>query len=190
MANILFSKRMVFTFTLLILNACSSRVTQFSVPKKVEFQGENYVKVTDNQLDEMQHLLYLPENSRKNAEDWDKGILFFFDKNSKSQSLEQRLAFRQSSFAKQPTAESEFAILHNELQSKIIYPPTERFQNVMLEVTRGRNLSCGYGQIQISDKRAINPKIAKKSENLTAYTDEMVKLALAFNQMPWQIECR
>lgn len=181
--------RILFAPTALLLSGCANNISQFSIPDKVEFQGQRYVKITNNQLDDMQHLLYLPENSTKNTEDWDKGILFFLDKNSKGQTLEQRLAFRQSNFAKQPNVATEFSIWQNELQSRIIYPPTERFQNIMFEVTRGRNSVCGYGQMQFSDKLAVS-KIAKKSKNLTAYTDEMAKLALAFNQMLWKIECR
>lgn len=173
------------------LSGCVSQVSQFVVPEKVSFQEQTYVKVTANQIDEMQHLLYLPENGGRNPEQWDKGILFFLDKNSVGQTLEQRLAFRQSSFVKQPDIVTKFGIEQNELQSSVIYPPTERFKNVMLEVTRGRNLDCGYAQMQFSDKREVaKTKIAKKSPNLTAYSNEIADLALAFKQMAWQIQCR
>lgn len=93
-----------------------------------------------------------------------KGILFFLDKNSKNQTLEQRAAFRQASFAKKPELEAKVAIEQNELHSSVIYPPTERFNNVMLEVTRGRNLACGYGQIQFADKREVSKAIAKNCQ--------------------------
>lgn len=181
--------RRLFAPTILLLAGCISQAPQFSVPESVTFQEQTYVKVTVNQLDEMLHLLYLPENSTKNPEQWEKGILFFLDKNSANQTLEQRAAFRQSSFAKRSDIEAKFGIEQNELRSQVIYPPTERFNNVMLEVTRGRNSACGYGQIQFSDKREL-PKNAKKSPNLTAYTQEMVKLALAFNQIAWQLQCK
>lgn len=189
MVKTLFRGQILFA-PMFLLAGCVSQAPQFSVPEKVSFQEQTYVKVTANQIDEMQHLLYLPENGGRNPEQWDKGILFFLDKNSVGQTLEQRLAFRQSSFVKQPDIVTQFGIEQNELQSSVIYPPTERFQNVMLEVTRGRNLDCGYAQIQFSDKRALkNTKIAKKSANLTAYTKEIADLAVAFNQMPWQIQC-
>lgn len=187
----LFSGRMLFAPTILIMVGCASQSSQFAVPEKVDFQGQIYTKVTANQLDEMQHLLYLPEIGTKNPENWDKGILFFLDKNSKNQTLEQRAVFRQSSFAKQQDVIANFKIKQNELQSSVIYPPTERFNNVMLEVTRGRNLDCGYGQIQFSDKRSLNKtELAKKSKNLTAYTQAMAKLALEFNQLAWLVECK
>lgn len=128
---------------------------------------------------------------RKNTAQWEKGILFFLDKNSKNQTLEQRATFRQSSFAKQKDVVSTFKIEQNELQSSVIYPPTERFHNVMLEVTRGRNLDCGYGQMQFSDKRSLNKsEIAKKSKNLTAYNDAIAELTLEFNQIAWLVGCR
>ncbi|MEG9499621.1 ABC transporter ATPase [Mannheimia indoligenes] len=187
----LFSERMLFAPTILIMAGCVNQSNQFSVPEKVDFQGQTYIKVTANQLDEMQHLLYLPEIGDKNAENWEKGILFFLDKNSKNQTLEQRAAFRQSSFAKQQDVIAKFNIEQNELQSNVIYPPTERFNNVMLEVTRGRNLACGYGQIQFSDKRLLNnTEFAKKSKNLTAYSQAIAQLALEFNQLAWLVECR
>lgn len=190
MINVLFRARVFFIFAVVTLAGCVTQTTPFFVPERVVFQGQNYIKVTDNQLDEMQHLLYLPENSPKNANSWDKGILFFLDKNSQGQTLEQRAAFRQSSFAKQQNVRAKFSIQQNELQSSVIYPATQRFNNVMLEATRGRNLDCGYGQIQVSDKRKINHRIAKNAENLTAYIDEMMKLALSLNKMQWLIECR
>ncbi|QLB16019.1 ABC transporter ATPase [Mannheimia granulomatis] len=174
-----------------LLAGCAAPRSHFSVPEKVSFRQQTYVKVTSNQIDEMQHLLYLPENGSKNPEQWDKGILFFLDKNIARQTLVQRMAFRQSSFAKQPDMLTKLSIEHNELQSSVIYPPTERYQNVMLEVTRGRNLDCGYAQIQFSDKRTLpKAQIAKKSPNLTAYTKEIADLALAFMQMTWQIQCK
>lgn len=187
----LFSGRMLFAPTILMIAGCVSQNEQFSVPEKVDFQGQTYIKVTANQLDEMQHLLYLPKSGEQNPENWEKGILFFLDKNSKNQTLEQRAAFRQTSFAKQQDVIAEFQIEQNELQSSVIYPPTERFNNVMLEVTRGRNLGCGYGQIQFSDKRSLNnTEFAKKSKNLTAYSQAMTKLAFEFNQLAWLVECR
>lgn len=61
----------------------------------------------------------------------------------------------------------------------------------MLEVTRGRNLDCGYGQMQFSDKRSLNKsEIAKKSKNLTAYNDAIAELTLEFNQFVWLVGCR
>lgn len=187
----LLSGRMLFAPTILLIAGCVSQSDRFSVPEKVDFQGQTYIKVTENQLDEMQHLLYLPESGEKNPENWEKGILFFLDKNSKNQTPEQRAAFRQTSFAKYKYVIAEFKIEQNELQSSVIYPPTERFNNVMLEVTRGRDLGCGYGQIQFSEKRSLNKtEFAKKSKNLTAYSEAITKLALEFNQLAWLVECR
>lgn len=179
-------KQIFFAFTVLLLSGCANNIARFSIPEKIVFQDQAYTKVTSNQLGEMQHLLYLAENEKKDPEDWDKGILLFLDKNSTEQTLEQRAAFRRSNFADKPDIHARIEIKDNELQSQITYPPTKRFNNVMLEVTRGRNLTCGYGQIQFSDKK----KIAKKSPNLTAYSQEIAKLSQAFNQMIWQIGCK
>lgn len=88
----LFRRGMLFASTLMIVG-CVSQRDPFSVPEKLDFQGQTYVKVTVNQLDEMQHLLYLPEAGEKNTAQWEKGILFFLDKNSKNQTLEQRATF-------------------------------------------------------------------------------------------------
>ncbi|HGO5815463.1 TPA: ABC transporter ATPase [Mannheimia haemolytica] len=177
------------TLVALSLAGCVSQSPQFAVPDAIHFGQDTFVKVTHSQIDEMQHLLYLPEKSEKNPENWQKGILFFLDKNSKNQTLEQRAAFRQASFAKKPELEAKVEIQQNELHSSVIYPPTERFNNVMLEVTRGRNLACGYGQIQFADKREVGKTVAKKSPNLTAYSQEIAKLSLELNQLGWQVQC-
>ncbi len=70
-------------FVAFSLAGCATNVSQFAMPDVVRFGQDNFVKVTHSQIDEMQHLLYLPENSEKNPENWQKGILFFLDKNSK-----------------------------------------------------------------------------------------------------------
>ncbi|HDV7284435.1 Uncharacterised protein [Mannheimia haemolytica] len=176
-------------FVAFSLAGCATNVSQFAMPDVVRFGQDNFVKVTHSQIDEMQHLLYLPENSEKNPENWQKGILFFLDKNSKNQTLEQRAAFRQAGFVKQPNIKAEVVIEQNELRSGVIYPPTERFNDVMLEVTRGRNLACGYGQIQFADKREVGKAVAKKLPNLTAYSHEIARLSLEFNQLAWQVQC-
>lgn len=189
MINMLFRGQILLA-AVIGLVGCVSQIPQFSVPDKVIFQEQTYVKVTANQIDEMQHLLYLPENGERNPEQWDKGVLFFLDKNSANQTLAQRAAFRHSRLTQQTDVVVQLRIEQNELRSSVVYPPTERFNNVMLEVTRGRNSNCGYGQIQFSDKREILPQNVKKSRNLTAYTQEIVKLATALNQMAWQLQCK
>ncbi|HDL3378624.1 TPA: ABC transporter ATPase, partial [Mannheimia haemolytica] len=98
------------TLVALSLAGCVSQSPQFAVPDAIRFGQDTFVKVTHSQIDEMQHLLYLPEKSEKNLENWQKGILFFLDKNSKNQTLEQRAAFRQASFAKKPELEAKVAI--------------------------------------------------------------------------------
>lgn len=175
----------------LLLTACVSYSPDFSLPEQVHFHGKLYQKVTDNRLGEMQQLLYLPSDSAKNPENWQQGMLFFLDKNSAQLTLAQRLALRQNVFAKQPNLRANLAIEQGELRSEVIYPPTERFNNVLLEFSRGRNLACGFGQIQFSEKRQLahNP-IAKKGENLTAYQQESGQLATEFAKLPWLIGCK
>ncbi|MDH2998478.1 ABC transporter ATPase [Pasteurellaceae bacterium LFhippo2] len=171
----------------LFLTGCAVHQAQFSVPDKVSFKGTTFEKVTHNQIDQMQQMLYLPEQSVKNPDDWNQGILLFLDKNSDAQTLQQRVELRQQSFAKQPSTKADIKIIGDELRSEVIYPPTERFPNVMLEVSRGRDSQCGYGQIQFSDKRSVS---AKKLQNLTAYQSALTELAAQFSQLAWQIECK
>lgn len=171
----------------LFLTACSLTQKQFDLPGKVDFQGKSYVKVTDNRIDEMRQLLYLPSEGKQDPEHWNKGILFFLDQNSQRKTLQQRVALRQAAFAKLSNTQSSVNIEQNELRSQVIYPPTERFNDVLFEVSRGRDLLCGYGQIQYSDKR---PVIAKKRQNLTAYQESLIQLAQQLAAMPWLITCK
>ncbi|MGX3066043.1 ABC transporter ATPase [Ursidibacter arcticus] len=165
----------------LCLSACSLQNKHFSLPDRVIFEGVEYQQVTNNQLDEMQQSLYLPINLHKNPDDWQKGFLFFLDKNSQQRTLQQRLALREKSFANQVNTRADLTIIQDELRTEVIYPPTERFQNQQLEVSRGRDSQCGFSQMQFSDKRAVSAK------NLQA---DLAELAIAFSKLPWLVECK
>lgn len=171
----------------LFLTACSLTQKQFDLPEKVDFQGKSYVKVTDNRIDEMRQLLYLPSDGKKDPEHWNTGILFFLDQNSQGNTLQQRVELRQAAFAQQNNTQSKIRIENQELRSEVIYPPTERFNDVLLEVSRGRNLQCGYGQIQYSDKRSV---LTKKERNSTAYQASLLQLAQQLAAMPWLVSCK
>lgn len=182
-------------FTLVIfsafLTACVNRIADFRLPDRVNFDGKIYQKITDNQLDEMRQLLYLPSDSAKDPENWQQGILFFLDKNSAYKSLEDRLTLREETFDHQSDLYRKLVIENGELRSQIIYPPTDRFDNVQLELSRGRNLPCGFGQIQFSSKRSVKTKnLTKNSVDLTAYQPEMAQLTEKFILFPWLIECK
>lgn len=177
----------VFVLLSLFLSACSITQSQFKLPEQIDFQGKSYQKVTHNQIDEMQQLLYLPSQSEKNPENWQQGILLFLDKNLANKSLEERLTLRQNAFAKQSRTKANLVIEQNELRSQVIYPPTERFPDVLLEVSRGRNLTCGFGQMQFSDKRSVP---AKNLQNLSSYQDSLRELAQQFAKLAWQISCQ
>lgn len=177
----------VFVLLSLFLSACSITQSQFQLPEQINFQGKSYQKVTHNQIDEMQQLLYLPSQSEKNPENWQQGILLFLDKNAANKSLEERLTLRQNAFAKQSRTKANLVIEQNELRSQVIYPPTARFPDVLLEVSRGRNLTCGFGQMQFSDKRSVP---AKNLQNLSSYQGSLRELAQQFAKLAWQISCQ
>lgn len=177
----------VFVLLSLFLSACSITQSQFKLPEQIDFQGKSYQKVTHNQIDEMQQLLYLPSQSEKNPENWQQGILLFLDKNAANKSLEERLTLRQNAFAKQSRTKANLVIEQNELRSQVIYPPTERFPDVLLEVSRGRHLTCGFGQMQFSDKRSVP---AKNLQNLSSYQGSLRELAQQFAKLAWQISCQ
>lgn len=177
----------VFVLLSLFLSACSITQSQFQLPEQIDFQGKSYQKVTHNQIDEMQQLLYLPSQSEKNPENWQQGILLFLDKNAANKSLEERLTLRQNAFAKQSRTKATLVIEQNELRSQVIYPPTERFPDVLLEVSRGRNLTCGFGQMQFSDKRSVP---ANNLQSLSAYQGSLRELAQQFAKLAWQISCQ
>ena len=179
-----FAKFAIFPF---FLTACQLGTQQFELPEQVEFQGQSYVKVTDTRIDEMRHLLYLPADGVKNPEQWNKGILLFLDKNSQNKTLQDRVNLRKAAFAEQAGTQAEVAVIGNELRSGVIYPPTERFQNVQLEVSRGRNLQCGYGQIQFADKRS---DFAPNLQKTAVYQPSLVELSKQFAWLPWQIGCK
>lgn len=171
----------------LFLTACQLKNSQFDLPDEVTFQHQRFEKVTHNQIDDMQQLLYLPAGSDKNPDNWQKGILLFVDKNSKDITLFERATLRTNAFAKQEDTQAKVEVIHNELQSEVLYPPTERFNDVQLEVSRGRELQCGYAQMQFSDKRSA---FANKKQNLTAYQQALSQLAIEFSQLAWQIDCK
>lgn len=176
-----------FAFFSFFLTACQLKTSKFNLPDEVTFQHQRFDKVTHNQIDDMQQLLYLPADSSKDPENWQKGILLFVDKNSKGMSLSERAKLRQNSFAQQKDTKAKIEIIKGELRSEVIYPPTERFADVQLEVSRGRELQCGYAQIQFSDKRSVS---ANKKQNLTAYQHMLSQLAIEFSQLAWQINCK
>lgn len=175
----------------LFLAGCATQAPQFSVPEQITFWQETFEKVSHSQIDEMQQLLYLPQHSAKNPDNWQKGILLFLDKNSQGRTLQQRAELRKQRFAQQPQtlAKVELKAVNGttELQSQVIYPPTERFADVQLEVSRGQDLNCGFGQMQFADKRAVT---AKKVQNLAEFQPLVLDLAVHFSQLAWQIECK
>lgn len=173
------------------VTACVNRPVDFSLPDIVQFDGQRYQKITDNRLDEMRQLLYLPSDGAKDPENWQQGILFFLDKNTIHKSLEERLTLREKLFEKQSNLQKKLVIEDGELRSQIIYPPTDRFHNIQLELSRGRNLPCGFGQIQFSNKRSITTEnLTKNSVDLTADQLEIAQLAEKFILFPWLIECK
>lgn len=169
------------------LAGCVTQTSSFLVPEKITFQGNIFERVTHNQIDDMQQMLYLPNGTAQDPDNWQKGVLIFLDKNSQGKSLSERAVLRQNTFAQQAQTIAKVTVVNNELQSHVIYPPTERFNDVQLEVSRGRDLDCGFGQIQFSDKRPVS---AKKVQNLTSYQASLMELALQFSQLVWQIGCR
>lgn len=185
---------MIRLFTLVVFSvfvtACVNHTVDFSLPDIVQFDGKRYQKITDNRLDEMRQLLYLPSDSTKDPENWQQGILFFLDKNSARKSLEERLTLREKALERQSDLQKNLVIKDGELRSQIIYPPTDRFRNIQLELSRGRNLSCGFGQIQFSSKRFVAENLTKNSVDLTAYQPEMAQLTEKFILFPWLIECK
>ena len=141
----------------LFLSACQFKTGGFDLPDAVTFQKQRFEKVTQSQIDEMQQLLYLPAEGAKNA------------------------------FAHQEDTQAKVEVVQNELRSEVLYPPTERFNDVQLEVSRGRDLQCGYAQMQFSDKRSA---FEKKSQNLTAYQQVLSELAIEFSRLAWQVNCK
>lgn len=169
----------------LLLSGCVSSPTQFAVPDKIRFQQTTFEPASHSQIDEMQQWLYLPSGTAKDPDNWQKGLLIFVDRNSAGKSLQERASRRKAHFTKQESL-AQVEIVGQELQSQVIYPPTERFQNVQLEVSRGRDLACGFAQMQFADKRSVS---AKNLQNLAAFQPLVVKLATEFSQLAWQIGC-
>lgn len=64
------------TLVALSLAGCVSQSPQFAVPDAIHFGQDTFVKVTHSQIDEMQHLLYLPEKSEKNPKIGKKAFYF------------------------------------------------------------------------------------------------------------------
>lgn len=174
-------------FGVVLLAGCTTQSPQFSTPEKITFQNQAFERVTHTQLDDMQQMLYLPSEGSKDPENWDKGLLIFLDKNSREQTLEERAELRKEAFAQQAQTQAKVEIRNQELHSQVIYPPTERFKNVQLEVSRGKDFACGFGQIQLADKRSVSHK---KLQNLSQFQPLVISLAQQLSQLAWQIECK
>lgn len=174
-------------FGVILLAGCTTQSPQFSTPEKITFQNQAFERVTHTQLDDMQQMLYLPSEGSKDPENWDKGLLIFLDKNSREQTLEERAELRKKAFAQQAQTQAIVEIRNQELHSQVIYPPTERFKNVQLEVSRGKDFACGFGQIQLADKRSVSHK---KLQNLSQFQPLATSLAQQLAQLAWQIECK
>lgn len=170
-----------------LLTGCSVQYGQFAVPTEVRFADKVFEIASDNRLDEMRQILYLPQGSAKNPDNWQQGFLIFLDRNAQGRTLAERQTLRQQSFAKQPHTQANVRLVGNELRSQVLYPPTERFHNYQLEVTRGREFACGFGQMQFADKRS---DFAKNQQQPTAYLRILEELAQSLAQLPWLMECR
>ncbi|AKO45665.1 hypothetical protein [[Haemophilus] ducreyi] len=168
------------------LTACQMLKKTFVVPESIPFQGKSYFKVTDNMLEGMRHLLFLPAEGNQHPENWHNAIFIFLDQN-KTSTIMQRMALRKKVFSNQQDTIAQIKIIENELYSAIIYPPTERFNDILLEVSRGRDSACGFAQIQVANKRAI---LTEKNANLTAYQAELNSLAQQLSTLAWQVACQ
>lgn len=175
-------KSLAFVIFSLILTACS---TKLSAPEQIEFQGHTYQKVNHSKIDDMQQLLYLPSSSSKNPNDWQRGLLLFLDQNRQQMSLEARAALRKKAFERQG-AKAQLHIAEGELKSQVRYPPTPRFPDILLEVTRGRNLACGYGQMQFADKLQAGAQAKTKTEE----NAHLSQITAQFETLAWQIYCQ
>ncbi|QGM80800.1 ABC transporter ATPase [Otariodibacter oris] len=178
------------TFGLLIIlfvAGCTSHLAEFSLPKEIQFQDKTFQQVTHNQLDEMQQSLYLESHSTKDPDNWQEGFLLFVDKNSEGKTLQDRLVLRQNIFKQQDKTIASLSIEQGELRSQVIYPPTERFNDIQLEVSRGQNSQCGFSQMQFSNKRSVS---SNNLQNLATYQTELISLAEQLAVMPWVIECK
>lgn len=180
------SKRIAYVFLVLLLSGCVSQPSQFTSPEKIYFQSQIFERITHNELGDMQQMLYLPKNSEQNPENWQQGVLIFLDKNSQGRSLQERMELRKTSFLAQTDTLAKVEIIGVELQSQVIYPPTERFPDVQLEVTRGKEFRCGYGQMQFANKQSIS---SKNLQDLSQYQSLVAKMAQDFAELAWQIGC-
>ncbi|MDP8163472.1 ABC transporter ATPase [Pasteurella skyensis] len=180
----------------LYLTACVSHNSQqpqklsFNIPQSIKFDGQEYIKSNHSRLEGMEHIVYLPNNKKVNTENWQQAIFIFLDNSVAVRpaiSLKERLNIRKNIYKSQHKILADLAINNAELQSKIISPPTEREHNILLEVFRGRNSQCGFGEIQYAIKRL---DFAKNLPNVTAYKAEVNDIATQFAQLKWQIKCQ
>lgn len=177
----------VFLFCALFLSACVNQTASFSVPEKVLFQNKVFEKMTHSELGDMQQMLYLASGTAQNPDDWQQGVLIFLDRNTQGRTIAERMALRQASFAAQDGTLANVTIQGEELQSQVIYPPTARFANVQLEVSRGRESLCGFSQMQFADKRSV---LGEKTQELESYRPILANLMQQFEKLDWQILCR
>ncbi|MDP8170759.1 ABC transporter ATPase [Pasteurella skyensis] len=189
-------KFFIFANFCLYLTTCVSYSSQqpqklsFNIPQSIKFDGQEYIKSNHSRLEGMEHIVYLSHNKKVNTENWQQAIFIFLDNSVAVRpaiSLKERLNIRKNIYKSQHKILADLTINNAELQSKIISPPTEREHNILLEVFRGRNSQCGFGEIQYAIKRL---DFAKNLPNVTAYKAEVNKIATQFAQLKWQIKCQ
>lgn len=171
----------------LFLSACTFNTQDDYLPSTIDYDGQTFVQVTKNQIGKMQQFLYLPETDNKDPNNWQKGIIAFIDQSIPKKTLTERAQFRKAFFLKQKNILSRISVIKNELWSEIIYPPTDRSQNIQFEISQGKELECGYAQVQISEKLSASEI---KWQQLVVYNNFLEKLRLNLKNLPWFIQCK
>lgn len=191
-----FLKYLIFANFCFFLTACVNTSSQkisskrdsqpFKLPQEIIFEGEHYVPVKHSQINEMQNIVYLLKLEKQNLKNWQKALFIFLDENTQNKTLQQRLNLREIIFKQQPKIIAKLQIINNELQGKIIYPPTQREQNVQLSISRGRNLECGFAEIQYAEKRLDFMKNLQKQ----IIQKEVKQNAQKLSKLDWIISCK
>ena len=155
--------KLIIIFCLFFISACSSKVTQLITPNEINYNGKNYILAGSQDLGEMARYVYLTPT--ENLQNWSSQIEILLDRNTILRPLKQRIELRKRIYKNQGIAYFNLSLnKSNELQSRVIYAPSEQEKSWQINVAKGKELNhCGFVQFQISQK--IDANISRLNKN-------------------------
>lgn len=169
--------------------AAHEKTYRFSPAKDMQFNGKSFYQAKILDLGEMVRYIYHPTDDRIRGEK----IVLFFDNNTRNMSLQQRLTLRQHSYQQSNNTLAELKIDDHILYSKLIYRPSQQFDDWGIALTKGKHIAdCGFIEFQYSyGLKAKKQPTDKEQAFLAHYIYPTAQRRFEqLQQQPWQWQCQ